>query len=115
MFLKNSRQKINKKFIDKNKCGWYHNINICKSFDEEQNGLRKFPESCRLVRGSIFPPIIYHLGAFRQKGVSQVERNGFLPLQRSVLFDTAECGKIKLPNESGTVELYFTPSPLDFS
>ena len=58
--------------------------------------MRKFPESCRLVRGSIFPPIIDHLGAFRQKGVSQVERNGFLPLQRSVLFDTAECGKIKV-------------------
>lgn len=73
----------------------------------------KISESCRLVRGSIFPPIIDHLGAFRQKGASQVERNGFLPLQRSVLSDTAECGK-KMPNESGTVELYFTPSPLDF-
>lgn len=58
--------KINKKFIDKNKCGCYHNINICKSFDEEQNGLRKISESCRMVRGSIFPPIIYHLGAFRR-------------------------------------------------
>lgn len=38
--------------------------------------------------------------------VFQVGRNGFLPLQRSVLFDTAECG-IFFPNESGTVEVFY--------
>lgn len=54
LLLKDSQQKINKKFIDKNKCGCYHNINICKSFDEEQNGLRKFQRAAAWCEAVFF-------------------------------------------------------------
>ena len=64
-------------------------------FRELPFGVRQYCPADNISPRSILP------NSFRSVG-----RNGFLPLQRSALFDAAKCGFY--PNESGTVEVFYT-------